>query len=52
MSGDYQDWVAHMTCKDGAVKRVAWSNISGHFSIPGWPKWAMGVEVNVANDQD
>jgi two-component system CheB/CheR fusion protein len=52
LDGDYQDWVIHLTCKDGAVKRVAWSNISRHFSIPGWPEWAIGVEVNAANDQD
>jgi PAS domain S-box-containing protein len=52
LEGDYQDWVVHVTCKDGAVKRVAWSNISRHFSIPGWPEWAIGVEVNAANDQD
>jgi hypothetical protein len=31
---------------------VAWSNISRHFSIPGWPEWAVGVEVDAASDPD
>jgi two-component system CheB/CheR fusion protein len=52
LNGDYQDWVIHLTCKDGTVKSVAWSNISRHFSIPGWPEWAVGVEVDAASDPD
>ena len=43
---DYYHWEWDITCKDGSVKTVAWSNISGRFPIPGWATWGIGVDVN------
>jgi signal transduction histidine kinase len=34
-----------MTCRDGSVKTVAWSNISARFPIPGWATWGIGVDI-------
>jgi len=36
---DYRDWEWEVTCKDGGVKIVSWSNISQEFPIPGWAAW-------------
>ncbi|MCP4607789.1 MAG: PAS domain S-box protein, partial [Planctomycetes bacterium] len=43
--GDYHDWEWQITCKDGTVKTVAWSNISRRLPIPGWANWSIGVDV-------
>ncbi|PSB25338.1 PAS domain-containing sensor histidine kinase [Stenomitos frigidus] len=42
---DYRDWEWDVTCRDGSVKTVAWSNISDRFPIPGWRAWGIGVDV-------
>ena len=42
---DYRDWEWEMTCKDGRVKTVAWSNIAASFPIPGWATWGIGVDI-------
>lgn len=34
-----------ITCKDGTVKIISWSNISGQFPIPGWYSWAVGIDL-------
>ena len=41
----FRDWELELTCKDGSVKTIAWSNISKQFPIPGWHAWAIGVDV-------
>jgi signal transduction histidine kinase len=38
-------WELELTAKDGSVKTVAWSNMSGRFPITGWASWAIGVDV-------
>jgi PAS domain S-box-containing protein len=43
---DYRDWEWEMTCKDGTVKIVSWSNISQEFPIPGWAAWGVGVDIS------
>jgi len=40
-----RDWELEVTCKDGARKTIAWSNVSGICPIPGWDNWAVGVDV-------
>ncbi len=45
LGDDYRDLESEMTCKDGSVRTVAWSNISGRFPVPGWGTWAIGVDV-------
>jgi PAS domain S-box-containing protein len=42
---NYRNWEWEITCKDGSVKTIAWSNIAAKFSIPGWAKWAIGIDV-------
>ncbi|MCP4541126.1 MAG: PAS domain S-box protein, partial [Chloroflexi bacterium] len=42
---DYYDWEWQITCKDGTVKTVAWSNISRRLPIPGWATWGIGVNI-------
>ncbi|MBW4495230.1 MAG: PAS domain S-box protein [Oscillatoria princeps RMCB-10] len=41
----YRDWEWEITCKDGSVKTIAWSNISQRFPIPGWGTWGIGMDV-------
>jgi len=31
--------------KNGGVRVISWSNISGEFPIPGWRVWAVGADV-------
>ncbi|XGV99408.1 MAG: PAS domain S-box protein [Leptolyngbya sp. BL-A-14] len=42
---DYRDWEWEITCRDGSVKTVAWSNIADRLPIPGWQSWGIGVDV-------
>ena len=42
---DYYNWEWDITCKDGTVKTIAWSNISDRVPIPGWRTWGIGVDV-------
>ncbi len=38
-----REW--EITCKDGSLKTVVWSNISERFPIPGWAGWGIGVDI-------
>ena len=42
---DYRDWEWEITCRDGSIKTVAWSNIADCFPVPGWLSWGIGVDV-------
>ncbi len=44
-SATFRGWEWEVTCKDGAVRSISWSNISQEFPIPGWAAWAVGVDV-------
>ena len=41
----YRDWEWDITCKDGSLKTIAWSNISKQFTIPGWVTWGIGIDT-------
>lgn len=41
----YRDWEIDVTCKDGQVRTIAWSNISRDYPIPNWQSWGIGVDV-------
>lgn len=43
---DHRSWEWGITCKDGSVKTIAWSNVSEQFSIPGWYAWGIGIDVS------
>ncbi len=52
LGDDYRDMETWMTCKDGSVRAVAWSNISERFPIPGWGTWAVGVDVTARKEAE
>lgn len=41
----YRNWEWDVTCKDGSIKTIAWSNLSQEFPIPGWASWGIGIDV-------
>ena len=43
--GDYYRWEWELTCKDGSVRSIAWSNISSQIPVPGWATWGIGSDV-------
>jgi two-component system, sensor histidine kinase and response regulator len=43
---DYRNWEWNLTCKDGSLKTIAWSNIADRFAIEGWSSWGIGVDVS------
>ncbi len=38
-----REW--QITCKDGIIKTVAWSNISTRFPIASWSGWGIGIDI-------
>lgn len=42
---DYRNWEWDITCKDGSVKKLSWSNISEQFPIPGWATWGIAIDI-------
>ncbi len=36
-----------MTCQDGNVRIIAWSNYTEKFPIPGWKHWLIGEDITV-----
>ena len=45
VGGKFLGFDFDITCKDGSVRTIAWSNISSRAPIPGWDTWAIGVDV-------
>jgi PAS domain S-box-containing protein len=45
MGNYFRDQAWPLRTKDGTVRTVAWSNLSGRFPIPGWGSWGVGVDV-------
>ncbi len=45
LSSEYRSMERSITCKDGQIRTVAWSNISKKFPIAGWKFWAVGVDI-------
>ncbi|WP_430686216.1 GAF domain-containing protein [Leptolyngbya sp. AN02str] len=41
----YRNWEWSLTCKDGSVRTIAWSNVADQFPIPGWRFWGVGIDV-------
>ncbi|MGN4422698.1 ATP-binding protein [Bacillus cereus group sp. MYBK30-1] len=42
---NFRDWEMHLTCKNGEVKTIMWSNISEQFPVIGFSYWAVGVDI-------
>jgi two-component system CheB/CheR fusion protein len=43
---DYRNLTLPVTCKDGSVRAVRWTNISHQNPIPGWADWEIGIETS------
>jgi PAS domain S-box-containing protein len=43
--GDFRGWELELTRKDGAKRRVLWSNISDTAPVEGWATWAVGTDI-------
>ena len=43
--GNFRNLEWDITCKDGSVRTILWSNISKKYPIPGWHSWAIGIDI-------
>ena len=43
--GVYRNWGRGVTCRDGTVKVVSWSNNSPQAPVPGWATWSIGIDI-------
>jgi len=41
----YRDWLWDVTCKDGSIRTIAWTNISDACPISGFSTWGIGIDV-------
>lgn len=41
-----------ITCKDGSVRSIAWSNVSDRAPVPGWATWGIGSDVTDRKRQE
>jgi PAS domain S-box-containing protein len=39
----HKEW--QIRARDGTIKTIAWSNMSGRVPIPGWGGWGIGIDV-------
>lgn len=49
---DFRDREWRLTCRDGTVKSIAWSNCSMAFPVSGWSSWSIGVDVTQRKDAE
>ncbi|MFB5253897.1 ATP-binding protein [Bacillus mycoides] len=42
---DFRDWEVNITCKNGEIKTIMWSNILHSIPISGWNIGAIGVDI-------
>ena len=42
---DFRDWEVNITCKNGEIKTIMWSNILQSIPILGWNIGAIGVDI-------
>jgi len=45
LGNHFRNWELDLTAKDGTIKTVSWSSLSGEFPIPGWANWNIGVDI-------
>ncbi len=48
--GDYDEVERPVTCADGSVRRILWSNIAARCPMPGWRAWGIGIDVTDRHD--
>lgn len=42
---DFREFEVDLHCRDGRVRTISWSSLSGRFPILGWPVWGIGRDV-------
>ncbi len=45
VGANYRDLEIDIVCKDGEKRTLSFSNISAEISIPGFARWAMGIDI-------
>ena len=45
VGGDFRNMEFDLTCKDGSIRAISWSNISDVAPVAGWSTWAIGVDI-------
>jgi PAS domain S-box-containing protein len=43
VEGQDQEWL--LTCKDGTVRTISWSDASAGLRVPGWSAWGVGTDI-------
>lgn len=43
--GDFRDMEMMVTCRDGSLKIISWSNMPKHYEVPGGGTWAVGIDI-------
>ncbi|MCP4696394.1 MAG: PAS domain S-box protein [Gammaproteobacteria bacterium] len=38
-------WETEITCKDGSLKTIAWTDASRQYPVSGWTRWLVGEDV-------
>ncbi len=49
LDGNFRNWEVQITCKDGVVKTIIFSNVSKSVVVPGWSEW--GIATNVTDER-
>ncbi|MCU0604725.1 MAG: GAF domain-containing protein, partial [Desulfobacterales bacterium] len=42
---NFRDREWDLTCKNGDLRTISWSNLSRELPVPGWHTWAVGVDL-------
>lgn len=42
---NFEPMTWRLKCKGGEIRTIAWFNVSKFLKIPGWARWAIGVDV-------
>ena len=46
LGNNFRNWEWHIWCKDGTIKTILWSNLSGQFPVSGWAGWGIGIDIS------
>ncbi len=46
LGNNYRNWEWKVWCKDGTIKTVIWSNLSGQFPVAGWTNWGIAIDIS------
>lgn len=45
VGSQFRDIEWPLTCKNGEVKIISWSNVADHWLLSGWEFWSVGIDV-------